>query len=120
MRNKYLNGIFGVCQRVKCDRHLVLPIGLTEQLSISRVKTFCPICEEVYIPRIRFVDIDGAYFGTSFPHIFYQTFPELIPSEKFEPFKPKIYGFTICGMYGSKFYGKTIEEVEEYIKKGAN
>ena len=72
MRAKYLNGVFGACPRVLCDRQLVLPVGMSEDLSISRVKVYCPKCEEVYVPRIKFVDIDGAYFGCSFPHIFLQ------------------------------------------------
>jgi casein kinase II subunit beta len=72
MRAKYLNGVFGACPRVLCDRQLVLPVGMSEDLSISRVKVYCPKCEEVYVPRIKFVDIDGAYYGCSFPHIFFQ------------------------------------------------
>lgn len=38
MREKYLLGTFGSCQRVLCERQLVLPIGLSEELSTSRVK----------------------------------------------------------------------------------
>ncbi len=38
MRGKYLNGVFGACPRVLCDRQLVLPVGMSEDLSISRVK----------------------------------------------------------------------------------
>ena len=38
MREKYLLGTFGNCQRVLCERQLVLPIGLSEELSTSRVK----------------------------------------------------------------------------------
>ena len=38
MRAKYLNGVFGACPRVLCDRQLVLPVGMSEDLSISRVK----------------------------------------------------------------------------------
>jgi casein kinase II subunit beta len=38
MRNKFINGIYGSCPRVLCDRALVLPIGMSEDLSISRVK----------------------------------------------------------------------------------
>lgn len=38
MREKYVLGVFGSCQRILCDRQLVLPIGLSEELSTSRVK----------------------------------------------------------------------------------
>ena len=43
MREKYVLGTFGSCQRILCDRQLVLPIGLSEELSTSRVKVsiFC-------------------------------------------------------------------------------
>lgn len=110
MRAKFLNGVFGACPRVLCDRQLVLPIGMSEDLSISRVKVYCPKCEEVYVPRIKFVDIDGAYFGCSFPHIFLQTFPELMPTAKPNKYVAKIYGFKIFGRKGSKYEGMTVPE----------
>jgi casein kinase II subunit beta len=44
MREKFVLGTFGSCQRILCDRQLVLPIGLSEELSTSRVKTYCPRC----------------------------------------------------------------------------
>lgn len=33
------------------------------------LKTYCPRCQEVYVPRQKHLDIDGAYFGTSFSHV---------------------------------------------------
>ena len=117
MRAKFLNGVFGACPRVLCDRQLVLPVGMSEDLSISRVKVFCPKCEEVYVPRIKFVDIDGAYFGCSFPHIFLQvllklkqTFPELIPQNKPNKYIARIYGFKLYGKRGSKYEGLPIPQ----------
>ena len=103
IKNKFLNAEFGYCPRVLCERQIVLPIAMSEDLSISRVKVFCPKCEEVYVPRNRFVDIDGAYFGCSLPSIFFQTFPDLIPKEKAVKYVPKIYGFKLFGMTGSKY-----------------
>lgn len=45
------------------------------------VQIFCPICRDIYNPRSsRSAAIDGAYFGTTFPHLFFITFPELVPS----------------------------------------
>ena len=107
MKEKFLKNVFGACPRILCDRQLVLPIGMSEELSISRVKVFCPKCKEVYIPRMRFVDVDGAYFGSSFPHIFLQTFPELNPKEKAIQYVPKIYGFKKKKKKGSKYEGQT-------------
>ena len=103
MKEKFLKNVFGACPRILCDRQLVLPIGMSEDLSISRVKVYCPKCQEVYIPRMRFVDVDGAYFGSSFPHIFLQTFPELKPGVTAIKYVPKIYGFKIYGKKGSKY-----------------
>ena len=71
-------------------------------------QVYCPKCEEVYVPRIKFVDIDGAYFGCSFPHIFLQTFPELMPTNKPNKYIAKIYGFKIFGRKGSKYEGQAV------------
>ena len=110
MRIKYLNGTFGICPRVLCNKQLALPIGMSEELSISRVKIFCPKCDEVYIPGLKFVDIDGAYFGKSFPNIFFQTFPELIIDEPQKLYVPKIYGFKIFFSNGSNYQNKNIND----------
>ena len=64
---------------------------------------------------MRFVDVDGAYFGCSFPHIFLQTFPDCIPKEKPEMYIPKIYGFTIFGKKGSKYRGKYIDSDNQIV-----
>ena len=32
MREKYLNGVFGRCPRVVCDKQVLIPIGLSEDL----------------------------------------------------------------------------------------
>ena len=69
MREKYLTARFGKCPKVLCENQPVLPIGMSEELKISRVKVFCPRCEDVYIPKRKCQDIDGAYFGCSFPHV---------------------------------------------------
>ncbi len=109
MKNKFLNAEFGYCPRVLCDRQVVVPVAMSEDLSISRVKVYCPKCEDVYVPRNRFVDIDGAYFGKSFPNVFFQTFPDLLPKDKMVRYTPKIFGFKIFGMPGSKY-----EKIEEW------
>ena len=51
-------------------------------------------------------DVDGAYFGSAFPHMFLQTYPEYIPQQGAPPYVPRIYGFRIFGQKGSK-YGLT-------------
>jgi len=42
---------------------------MSEELRTSRVKIYCPRCEDVYIPKKKCQDVDGAYFGCSFPHV---------------------------------------------------
>lgn len=70
MKEKFMLGSFGTCPRVMCERQNVLPIGVSDELSTSRVKVYCPKCQDVYIPRQKQLDIDGAYFGSSSPHVF--------------------------------------------------
>ena len=112
MRVKYHYSMFGICPRLLCDKQEVVPIGMDEELSISRVKVYCPKCEDVYLPRMKFVDIDGAYFGKSFPIIFFQTFPELVPDEAKKLYIPKIFGFKIFGQVGSKYENKAITDTK--------
>lgn len=77
MVKKYLEGGFGYCPRALCDNQKCLPCGLSEKLRNSRVKIFCPKCEEVYMVQkanrsreggvITATNLDGSYFGQSFP-----------------------------------------------------
>jgi len=51
------------------------------------------------------VNIDGAYFGTSFPHHFLQHYKDgIILPPKVYHYEPQIFGFKIAGKRGSKFY----------------
>ena len=38
MREKFLVGKFGVCPRFHCEQMHVLPLGISDDLKISRVK----------------------------------------------------------------------------------
>jgi casein kinase II subunit beta len=102
---KFLNGVYGTCPRALCDRQKVLPIGLSDNLRTSRFKIFCPKCEEVYVPKTREVNLDGAFFGTSFPHVFLKHYPlAVILPPKIFFYEPKISGFKVHGKRGSKYY----------------
>lgn len=115
MKEKYLAGKFGTCPRVLCDRQPVLPIGMSEELRVSRVKVYCPKCQDVYIPKKKSPDVDGAFFGCSFPHILLQTFPDLAPTPNQSIFVPRIYGYRIYKRKGSKYYNKKEgEEISHY------
>ena len=67
MREKYILGTFGSCQRILCDRQLVLPIGLSEELSTSRVKVSKPNFSEFFLdilPKVlRSVRAEAKTFG---------------------------------------------------------
>lgn len=100
MREKSLNGTFGHCPRILCAGQPVIPVGLSDVLKQSRVKVFCPRCKEVYLPKKKCQDIDGAYFGTSFPHLLCKAFPDITSEEK-KAYVPRIFGFRVVGCSGS-------------------
>ena len=129
MREKFINGIFGYCPRMLCNKQVVLPVGLSEDMRYSQVKVFCPLCQEVYKPRdifygysdkkiIKFDLPDGVFFGTSCPQTFLMNFPDLDPRIN-APLKyiPKLYGFKIFGKYGSKYYSENKEELKKNLLK---
>jgi casein kinase II subunit beta len=77
---KYKRGDFGRCPRVLCQSQPLLPVGLTDAPYEKSVKLFCGRCEDIYSPKSsRHGSIDGAYFGTSFPHLLFLVYPTLIP-----------------------------------------
>lgn len=103
MYQKYIGGQFGTCPRVLCDKQLMLPIGMSDESRTSRVKVYCPRCEEIYVPRDKEVNLDGSFFGTSFPHIFLASYTGMIQQKEAQKYVPKLFGFKIFGKPGSKF-----------------
>lgn len=96
MFEKYRNGDFGYCPRVLCQLHPLLPIGLHDQPRLSSVKLYCAKCEDYYNPKSgRHSIVDGAYFGTSFPAMFFQNFPQVIPVHLRETYVPTVFGFKL-------------------------
>ena len=78
-----------------CDKQNLLPIGETDIPKQRKVKFYCPKCKELYgSANKRFENVDGAFIGTSFPHTFLLSFPELKPPPKIE-FVPTVFGFKI-------------------------
>ena len=112
MKEKYLLNGFGTCPRVLCKRQSVMPIGISEELNTSRVKVFCPKCQDVFVPRKGAIDIDGAYFGTSFPQALTQAYPEIVVAHGPEKYIPTIYGFRMFGAKGSR-YERTFDDLGE-------
>jgi casein kinase II subunit beta len=71
---------FGRCPRVLCQSQPLLPVGLSDTPYEKSVKLYCGRCEDVYSPKSsRHGSIDGAYFGTSFPHLLFLVYPSLLP-----------------------------------------
>lgn len=99
MREKYEHGHFGRCPRLACDEQVLLPVGVRDEEGRGRqekadeghsqrdykgcVNLYCPRCRELYRPADPYhQQLNGAYWGTSFAHLFILAFPDLclVPS----------------------------------------
>ncbi|XP_065829911.1 casein kinase II subunit beta-like isoform X1 [Oscarella lobularis] len=99
MLEKYHNGEFGHCSRYYCDNQALLPVGLSDLPGEAMVKLYCPKCQDIYNPKSsRHQHVDGAYFGTSFPHMVFLVHPELRPPKPQTEYVPRLYGFKIHPM----------------------
>jgi hypothetical protein len=82
MYEKYRSASFGRCPHVFCQGQPVLPVGLSDLPRNYTVNVFCPRCHGLFFPKsTRQANIDGAYFGTTFPHLYLMTHP--VSSNKF-------------------------------------
>lgn len=96
MLEKFRQGEFGRCPRVHCNGQPVLPVGLTDVPQQNTVKLFCPKCQDIYFPKnTRHATVDGAYFGTTFPHLLLLQYPEAVPQRAKSAYVPKIFGFKL-------------------------
>ncbi|KAI7905606.1 casein kinase II, regulatory subunit [Cokeromyces recurvatus] len=96
MAERYSNEYFGVCPRYYCYKCPVIPCGRYDEISRESVRLYCPSCMDLYYPsNPLFQNIDGAYFGTTFAHLMFETYPELTPKAKPHIYQPRIYGFRI-------------------------
>lgn len=76
MYEKYRAAAFGRCPHVFCQGQPVLPVGLSDLPRNYTVNVFCPRCHGLFFPKsTRQANIDGAYFGTTFPHLYLMTHP---------------------------------------------
>ena len=77
----------------------MLPVGLCDSVSHNGnnpMKLFCPKCQELYehnVPNGNY--IDGAFFGTTFPHLYLQTYSELLPTPRTTTYVPRVFGFKV-------------------------
>ncbi|KAH9466629.1 hypothetical protein Pst134EB_001677 [Puccinia striiformis f. sp. tritici] len=82
MLDKYKKADFGRCPRVLCNTQPLLPVGLSDTPYSKAVKLYCPRCEDIYSPKSsRHGTIDGAYFGTTFPHMLFMVYPNMVPTK---------------------------------------
>jgi len=96
MYEKYRNAAFGRCPHVFCQGQPVLPVGLSDLPRNYTVNVFCPRCHGLFFPKSsRQANIDGAYFGTTFPHLYLMTHPDMIPSKPTQTYVPRVYGFRV-------------------------
>eukprot|EP00898_Chlorokybus_atmophyticus_P000644 jgi/Chlat1/1580/Chrsp123S01844 len=96
MLEKCKNVDFGRCPRVYCSGQPCLPVGQSDIPRTSTVKIYCPKCEDIYYPRSKYQgNIDGAYFGTTFPHLFLMTYSYLKPPKPSQSYVPRIFGFKL-------------------------
>ncbi|KAJ1664714.1 casein kinase 2 regulatory subunit [Coemansia sp. RSA 1813] len=94
--DKYDNGDFGKCPRYCCNDTHVVPCGRTDIPERDSVKLFCPSCLDIYSPpSSRYNNVDGAYFGTTLPHMFFREFHSRMPLGPELVYTPRIYGFAI-------------------------
>ena len=101
MREKYEKRDFGRCLRVLCKGQPCLPFGQSDIPHKTTINIFCPRCRQVYFPKsVREANIEGAFFGTTFCHLFLLTFPEyVVPrlNQREESLLGgRIYGFRIA------------------------
>ncbi|KAL9228811.1 hypothetical protein vseg_004350 [Gypsophila vaccaria] len=96
MLEKFKNYDFGRCPRVFCSGQPCLPLGQSDIPRSSTVKIYCPRCEDVYYPRSKHQgNADGAYFGTTFAHLFLMTYANLKPAQPARSYVQRVFGFKI-------------------------
>ncbi|KAI9481122.1 MAG: casein kinase II subunit beta [Benjaminiella poitrasii] len=96
MAERYSNEQFGVCPRYYCYKCPVIPCGRYDEISRESIRLYCPSCMDLYHPFNSLLqNIDGAHFGTTYAHLMFETYPELVPKAKPRIYQPRIYGFRI-------------------------
>lgn len=78
MASKFERSEFGICPRYYCDGMHLIPVGATDIPGQETVRLYCPCCNDIYLPlSSRYLNIDGAFFGTTFPGLLVKMFPEI-------------------------------------------
>lgn len=129
MASKFEKNEFGACPRYYCDGMHLIPVGKTDIPGHETVRLYCPCCNDIYIPSSsRYLNIDGAFFGTTFPGLLVKMFPEIenqcgirIGKVNQNNIGIKLFGFKIHELSQSgprmkwlRTHPKTAEEIAEY------
>ncbi|KAI8065652.1 casein kinase II regulatory subunit-domain-containing protein [Gongronella butleri] len=98
MVSKCKKGVFGTCPRHFCEQQVLLPVGLSDRPYVKSVKLYCPRCTDVFhCMAADSAVLDGAYFGTTFPHLLVQTHQStIVPDTSIERYTPRIFGFKLA------------------------
>ncbi|GMM57779.1 casein kinase 2 regulatory subunit [Maudiozyma humilis] len=127
MAEKFDHKQFGTCPRYFCNGMQLLPCGLSDTIGKSTVRLYCPSCQDLYLPQSsRFLCLEGAYWGTSFPGVFLKHFKELedyVERKGKESYELRVFGFRINDQAVSgqrmkwlRQYPQTNEEWDEFAK----
>ncbi|THU69475.1 hypothetical protein C4D60_Mb08t14810 [Musa balbisiana] len=96
MLDKFKNYDFGRCPCVYCCGQPCFPVGQSDIPRSSTVKIYCPKCEDIYYPRSKYqANVDGAYFGTTFPHLFMMAYGHLKPQRSSQKYVPRVFGYKV-------------------------
>lgn len=129
MVGKFERNEFGSCPRYLCDGMHLIPVGATDIPGRETVRLYCPCCNDMYLPlSSRYLNIDGAFFGTTFPGLFLKMFPEIQNqcANRIAKINPKDLGIHLFGfrinelslsgprMKWLRMHPQTPEEIEEY------
>ncbi|CAB1106646.1 unnamed protein product [Ectocarpus sp. CCAP 1310/34] len=92
---KFSKADFGRCPRVYCQGQAVLPVGESDRPKQSSVKVFCPRCGDLYYPSGYVRACDGAFWGTTLPHLLLLGWPELKTTPNTSHYVPRVFGFKV-------------------------
>ncbi|KAG7395426.1 casein kinase 2 regulatory subunit [Phytophthora boehmeriae] len=120
MLEKYQAVDFGRCHRVYCQGQPVLPVGQSDVPRHTTVNVFCPKCRDIFFPKSqRAGQIDGAYFGATFPHMFLMTHSHLVVPPPTQTYVPRVFGYKVHSSseyYTGKKKSQSGREREKYRK----
>ncbi|ODV66722.1 hypothetical protein HYPBUDRAFT_141489 [Hyphopichia burtonii NRRL Y-1933] len=129
MASKFEKNEFGPCPRFYCDGMHLIPVGSTDIPGQETVRLYCPCCNDIYLPlSSRYLNIDGAFFGTTFPGLLVKMFPEIenqcrirINKVNQDDFGLKLFGFKVNELSASgprmkwlRMHPQKIDQKKEY------